>query len=252
MGSARLVQHYDEKYAGEATQAARPSVVARPHPGDRFEACLTHLSPHLRGGDILELASGDGVLLRSLIGAGVDFDTLTATDFSPVRLEGLARSVDDPRVRLAQLDADALGDWDGGPFDAVIAIALVEHLIDPIGALRAVRELLRPGGVAYIDTPNAAKWTRRLKLAAGRFPSTASLDEGLTGYDGSPTDLLDEGHLHYFTYRSLSRILVERCGFSRVEKLGYVYGGQRLGGLPDLLARSWPEMFGELAVVAFA
>ena len=38
---------------------------------------------------------------------------------------------------------------------------------------------------------------------------------------GSPADLYDEGHLHYFTFRSLTRMLTLRCGFSRVERVPY-------------------------------
>ena len=128
---------------------------------------------------------------------------------------------------------------------------LLEHLADPMGALVRIRRLLRPGGFLYLDTPNIAKYTRRLKLLFGRFPSTASRDEGLTTYDGQPVDLHDEGHLHYFTYRSLSRLLVERCGFSSVEKLPYFTGGRLLGARGDhALACAWPQLFAELCVVA--
>lgn len=253
MGHARLVEHYDAKYAAEAEgKPPRPVVAPAERPDDRFQACLKHFPPRFPGGDILEVAAGDGVVARSLAAAGVPFRSYTATDFSPARLEGLVAGLGDPRMRAAELDAEALASWQGGPFDAVIMMAIVEHLVDPIGALRGVRGLLRPGGLLYIDTPNAARWTRRAKLLLGRFPSTASRDEGLETYEGAPTDLLDEGHLHYFTHRMLSRVLMERCGFARVEVLPYVYGGSRWGGLPDRLARAWPALFSECALAAWA
>jgi hypothetical protein len=117
--------------------------------------------------------------------------------------------------------------------------------------MQGVRRLLAPGGFVYVDTPNVAKYTRRAKLLLGRFPSTASRDEGLTTYDGRPVDLHDEGHLHYFTFRSLSRMLLTRCGFSRIEKLPYFVGRSLLGRRGDhRLARLWPGMFSELCVVA--
>jgi hypothetical protein len=121
--------------------------------------------------------------------------------------------------------------------------------VDPLGALLRIRRLLRPGGFVYLDTPNVAKWTRRLKLLAGRFPSTSSRNEGWTGYDGQPVSLHDEGHLHYFTYRSLS-LLLERCGFSRLEKHPYAGGGRLGAGVADGLARLWPELFAEVCLVA--
>lgn len=79
-------------------------------------------------------------------------------------------------------------------------------------------------------------------LLAGKFPSTASTDEGLTTYGRKPVALHEEGHLHYFTYRFLSRMLIERCGFSRVVKYGYAGGRMPLGGgVHSKLANVWPE-----------
>jgi hypothetical protein len=105
----------------------------------------------------------------------------------------------------------------------------------------------------YIDTPNVAKYSRRLKLLAGHFPSTSSLDEGLTRYDGEPVQLHDEGHLHYFTFRSLRRLLLERAGFERVEYLPYAARPAPLGHrIGHALARLSPELFSEVCLVAYA
>jgi SAM-dependent methyltransferase len=156
-------------------------------------------------------------------------------------------------VRALQLDVEDESASPGEPVDAILMVALVEHLFDPIRALRRVRSWLRPGGFVYLDTPNIAKYTRRLKLLAGRFPSTASADEGLATYAGELTDLHDEGHLHYFTYRSLERLLLERCGFAHVERRPYVTPSDLLPQRVDhALARAWPELFAELCVVASA
>jgi len=191
------------------------------------------------------------VIARSLAAADVPFEDYTATEYSEARLDGLRRSLTDPRVRVAKLDLEAPPGEHAGRYDAVILLALVEHLVDPIAGLRHVREMLRPGGFAFIDTPNIAKYTRRLKLLFGRFPATASQDEGLATYAGGPVDLHDEGHLHYFTYRSLSRLLVERCGFSRITPAPYVTPPHLLGRRIDgALARWRPQLFAELCLVA--
>jgi hypothetical protein len=70
------------------------------------------------------------------------------------------------------------------------------------------------------------------------------------GYDGQPVSLHDEGHLHYFTYRSLSRLLLERCGFTSLEKLPYATGGYLGAQISGALARLWPERFAEVCLVA--
>lgn len=250
--SERLLAHYETKYA--ACQAAAPDPIrVQGAPRDRFEACLAHFPGCFSGGSILELAAGSGRVASSLLSTDLDCSEYTLSDYAQVRLDATRESLDDPRLRFERLNADELGSQPGARYDAVIMIALIEHLIDPIGALAEIRRMLRPGGIVYVDTPNVAKYTRRLRLLSGRFPSTASREEGLRTFSGDPADLFDEGHLHYFTYRSLSRMLQERCGFSRVEKRWY-YEGPNLGTrwLENSLARVWPELFSELCVVAYA
>lgn len=219
-------------------------------PYDRFEASVYYLSRLIRGGDILELGAGNGLTARSLLELDVPFTSYTLTDYTAdvhQRFEGL---FDDPRMRVLQMDGDHLPDVKQ-QYDVVVMVALIEHLVDPLGAMRRIATMLRPNGFVYIDTPNMAKYTRRLKLLAGRFPSTASHNEGLTTHDGNRVSLYDEGHLHYFTFRSLSLMLTDYCGFARVEKLPYFTGRKLLGRRSDnMLARMSPELFSELCVAA--
>lgn len=244
-----LARHYDAKYADEGDGEAL--VHPHPAPASRHEACLLHFPRRFRGGDVLEIGAGSGLVCRSLAAAGVDFRSYTATEYSQARLEGLRRHLSDPRVRVGRLDLEAPPAEHVARYDAVILLALVEHLVDPLRALQNVRAMLRPGGFAFIDTPNVAKYTRRLKLLLGRFPSTASHDEGLRTYAGVPVDLHDEGHLHYFTYRSLTRLLVERCGFRRVVPAPYATPPHLLGRRAgSALARWRPQLFAEVCVVA--
>ncbi len=251
--AARLARHYDAKYGAEREAHGTGIVRAHTAPASRHEACLLYFPRHFRGGDILEIGAGDGLIARSLAAAGVPFDYYTATEYSEARLEGLRRSLADPRVRVAHLDLEAPPGEHAGRYDAVILLALVEHLVDPLAGLCHVREMLRPGGIAFIDTPNIAKYTRRLKLLFGRFPSTASRDEGLATWQGERVDLHDEGHLHYFTYRSLSRLLVERCGFARTTPAPYVTAPHLLGRRIDAALARWrPQLFAELCLVAHA
>lgn len=249
--AARLGRHYDAKYAAEASRGGRRIAVASRTPRDRHEACLHYFPRHFRGGRILEVGAGDGVIARSLVAAGVDFESYTVSEYSEARLAGLRASQDDPRVEVVRLDLEADAPDRAASYDAVILLALIEHLVDPLAALRRVRAMLRPGGFAFIDTPNVAKYTRRLKLLAGRFPSTASRDEGLRTWQGEPVDLHDEGHLHYFTYRSLTKLLLERCGFRSVTPAPYVTPPALLGRRIDAALARWrPQLFAELCVVA--
>ena len=252
----RLHRYHDTNYSAEAVAPLDQIVEYKSSPANRFEACLKYFPTCFRGGDILELGAGSGLVARSLIASGLKFNTYMLSEVSQNRLKGLSQSFTDPRTRVIRLDAESLPDDELHRYDAVIMIALIAQLVDPIGAMRQVRKLLRPGGFVFLETPNVAKFTRRAKLLFGRFPAIASRNEGLTTYEDSPLDLLDGGHLHYFTFRSMSLMLVERCGFSRVEKLSYFVGpnGHRMVGhkIGDGLARLWPELFSEIVVVAYA
>jgi SAM-dependent methyltransferase len=88
-----------------------------------------------------------------------------------------------------------------GTFDIVTAIEVVEHLVDPLRELRLIRSLLKPGGLLFITTGNAAPHRERL-FEWGYF--------------------LPEVHVSLFEPRTLARALQE-SGF-RAEFKGYLPG----------------------------
>jgi len=187
----------------------------------------------------------------SLIEDGLTFSRYVASEIPGPRLTLLGEALAPHGVEVTAIDADAIP-AELGEFDAVLMVALIEHLLDPITSLRAVRKALKPGGFTWIDTPNIARVTRRVKLALGRFPSTASEDEGLRTFYGEPVDLYDEGHLHYWTFRSLERMLTEFCGFSKVERMPYSSAPFPRGAVGTFVARRAPTLVSELCVAAYA
>jgi len=60
---------------------------------------------------------------------------------------------------------------DLGPYDAVVMAEVIEHLYtSPSLVLGFVNSLLRPGGLLFLQTPNAAALNHRFKLLLGRNP----------------------------------------------------------------------------------
>lgn len=72
-------------------------------------------------------------------------------------------------------------------FDLVTCLDVIEHVRDPVGLLRHLRDQLAPGGLAVVSTPDVESWPRRLlgrrwwhfrTAHVGFFP-TSALDEAL-------------------------------------------------------------------------
>ena len=90
-------------------------------------------------------------------------------------------------VRVADLDDPAaLAPWPD-PFDVVLALDVLEHLLQPAEVLHRAMTLLNPGGFVCVSIPNIAHFSVREQLLHGRFQYT---DDGL----------LDRTHLRFFDW----------------------------------------------------
>lgn len=248
----RLSRHYDSKYEQPSEVEPRVTPGAVSIPANRFDAAVSFCSRSFAGKRILEIGAGDGCIAAGLLQAGLPFTHYRATEASSVRLQTLRQRLDDPRFSISLFDVENHAEAISEKYDMIILVAVIEHLLDPISAMTSLREYLNPAGCVYVDTPNIAKLPRRLKLLCGRFPATASKDEGLLTYDGRSVDLFDEGHLHYFTYRSLKTMLTTYCGYSRATKLGYACAPFIFPKvIHHALARACPQWFSEIAMLAY-
>lgn len=92
----------------------------------------------------------------------------------------------------------------GIAFDYIIFGDVLEHLSQPAQALKRSLQLLRDKGEIIISVPNIAHNSIILELLNDRFV-----------YHG--TGLLDNTHIHFFTYRTLHKMLDE-CGLSVIKE----------------------------------
>jgi SAM-dependent methyltransferase len=106
-----------------------------------------------------------------------------------------------------------------GAADVVIMSELIEHLVDPDGAVAEVRRVLRPGGSLLLSTPNLAAWYNRGLLALGIQPVFSEVS--LRGVFGRPGSVV-AGHLRLFTRRALTEYLTA-SGFRCVTVAGARY-----------------------------
>jgi cyclopropane fatty-acyl-phospholipid synthase-like methyltransferase len=88
-----------------------------------------------------------------------------------------------------------------GTFDVVSAIEVIEHIPDPVAALRSIRRMLRPGGLLFLTTGNARPHRGRIDRWAYVRP---------------------EIHVSFFEPQTMATAL-ERAGF-RPQHLDYRAG----------------------------
>jgi len=246
-----LKNFYENHYKDDAQKKELQVIEYTKFPTNRSEACIKYLIDINFSGEILELGAGDGTLANSLLNSKLKITKYLATDLAEKRLQSIINNVESDILETKQLDVENFNADEFEKYDVVIMLALVEHFFNPIVAMKEVRKLLKPNGIVFIETPNIADLGHRLKLLRGRFPSTASKNEGLTTYKGGKVENYDQGHLHYFTYRSLSLMLKNNCEFSKVEKYYAPTGKLFLGKkIHNFLAKIKPEMFSSVFLVA--
>ncbi|MEO8688927.1 MAG: class I SAM-dependent methyltransferase [Solirubrobacteraceae bacterium] len=196
--------HYLDEEAGRRTTSRR---------------LLRHVEKAAPRGRLLEVGCGHGLLLDEARRRG-----WTVTGIEPARAarahaESLGLDVRD--ALLEDLDPAT----DGG-YAAIVMADVIEHLEDPVGALRAAAALLADGGALCVVTPDPASPTAR--LAGARW----------WGYLPAHTFLLPR--------RTLKRLLREAgldpivdVGLWRTFTVGYWSSGlgERSGPLGSALAR---------------
>jgi SAM-dependent methyltransferase len=169
-------------------------------------AILDYLGKFVETGSLLEIGCSYGFFLaaarqRGWRVVGVELSSAAAA---------YARTEQGLDVRFGTLDQPDLSR--DGPFDAIVLLHVLEHLLDPVAALEVIRRLLAPNGIAYIATPNLSSLEYRLLRSWWLWVDPRA-------------------HVCLFSPQSL-RTLFERCGFrlaglstERGDSLGLLVGG---------------------------
>ncbi|GGS85847.1 hypothetical protein GCM10010156_50570 [Planobispora rosea] len=150
--------------------------VLRSHRWRTAENSAAHLLPHLEPGmSLLDVGCGPGTITADLAGR-VAPGTVTAAEVTEEAL-GLARAEAGRRgsanIAFAVADVHAL-DFPDDSFDVVHAHQVLQHVGDPVLALREMRRVCRPGGIVAVRDSDYAAFTW--------FPSHPELDEWMALY----------------------------------------------------------------------
>ncbi len=98
------------------------------------------------------------------------------------------------RMVIANVETiDFLSTFPDDRFNVITFGDVLEHLVDPLGVLMRVKDVLQQGGYVVASVPNVAHASIRLSLLRGRF-------------DYVDMGLLDRTHLRFFTQESLAKL----------------------------------------------
>lgn len=200
-----------ERY--QMSDAFRREVIAQ----RTAEASAAFLLPHLRPGmRLLDCGCGPGnitVDLAALVAPG----EVVGVDLDEAELEAgraVAKRRGVANVKFEWGDLYRLPFLDGS-FDAAYAHSVLEHLSDPLNALKEMRRVLRPGGLAGIADP---AWDRSL-----RYPTTGALE----AWDALRPRAVEQRGGHPL-YVGEQRALLRQAGFARTE--GFAMAGGAVSG----------------------
>lgn len=134
---------------------------------------------------VLDVGCGRGDFLRYLRGTRPDL-TLSGIDLSP--------NVATPGITFHQ--GDFLAADLAGPYDAVVSLAVIEHVADIRRFVARLRELTAPGGMVTVMTLNSSSLLYGLARAGRSLGVPLAFNR-----------LYSRHHLHHFTRASLRRLL---------------------------------------------
>lgn len=121
-------------------------VYLRPRQRVAFDSAMRHLPRPEAGQNLLDIGCGSGRFMAWARAAGW---LCTGTEIDP-------RAADRARTRGFEIHLGEITELlaTGRRFHAITISHVIEHVHDPRALLQAARQLLEPGGVLWIETPN--------------------------------------------------------------------------------------------------
>jgi len=166
---------------------------------------------------VLEMGFGTGVITDSLLTLGHDLEIVEGAP-------SLCAAARERHPGLVVHEAMFEAFTPAQPFDAVLALHVVEHVDDPVPLLRHLARWLRPGGRLIVVVPNAESLHRQLAVRMGLQPTLDTL---------SARDHL-VGHRRVYALAGL-RADLAAAGLQVTDEFGYF-----LKTVPNGMMLDWP------------
>ena len=107
----------------------------------------------LRGKRVLDVGCGGGILTEAMARRGAQ---VTGIDLAPQTIEvaELHALESQLTIRYVREAAEAHAAHSAGAYDVVTCMEMLEHVPEPESVLRALHDLVRPGGDVFVSTLN--------------------------------------------------------------------------------------------------
>lgn len=149
-------------------------------------------------GRLLDVGTGDGLFLKTASSSNFE---IYGTEVFPAAVKA-AKDLYGLDIYLTEIENS---DFEKDYFDVITLWHVIEHVKAPLQIFEAVHNLLRPGGVIIVATPNLDKHLSRfLYRVLHRKPFPFYSPKG-------------EQHLFHFTEDTLER-MINRAGFQTLSK----------------------------------
>ena len=126
-----------------------PDVPAENYWYRRHLAVYEWIAARVPGAVVLDMACGEGYGSAVLAGSAA---SVVGVEGNPEAHEHARLKYTRPGLAFEWGAVETYGE--PGTFDAVVFLQTIEHVADPPAVLEHFRRILKPGGVAYVSTPN--------------------------------------------------------------------------------------------------
>ncbi|MBN1847759.1 MAG: class I SAM-dependent methyltransferase [Deltaproteobacteria bacterium] len=215
-----LIKSYDHYLPVRPDQIDQWSAMMKPV--IQTSAGMIESQARTRSGRILDVGCGYGFFLREMMRRGWQVEGI---EISPI---GRAYAVQKWGMEIHSRPLEELG-LPENRFDVITLFYVIEHVSDPIGLMKEVHRILKPGGLIFLRWPHSTPIIRFIG------PFSRYLDLYHTPY-----------HLFDFNPSTIKKLLAH-CGFADPQT--------RIGGhtLPhDRLGRWASIFFGRLGETLFS
>lgn len=154
----------------------------------RYEQLLAEFKRFVNGTKVLDVGCGQGQFVDFMVRAGWNVSGIELSDSAVA----ICQQFGLPVKKMDFFDS-AL---QPASFDLLTMFEVIEHLPLPGQFMARAEELLKPGGILYLTTPNFAALDRRIL--------------------GSDWDVIHREHLAYFTPKTLRKVIRDNTNFEVV------------------------------------